>query len=58
MIFTVEKFRSYLLGSKVIVHIDHSALRYLMEKNDAKLRLIRLVLLLQEFASEVKDRKG
>ena len=40
------------------MHTDHSALRYLMAKKDAKPRLIRWVLLLQEFDFEVKDRKG
>ena len=58
VLFTFEKFRSYLLGTKVIVHTDHSALRYLMAKKDAKPRLIRWVLLLQEFDFVVKDRKG
>ena len=58
MVSAFEKFRSYLLGTKVIVHIDHSALRYLMAKKDAKPRLIRWVLLLQEFDFVVKDRKG
>lgn len=53
-----EKFRDYLLRTKVVVHTDHAALRYLMAKKDAKPRLIRWVLLLQEFDFEVKDRKG
>ncbi|XP_070013108.1 uncharacterized protein [Nicotiana sylvestris] len=53
-----KKFRAYLLGSKVIVYTDHAALRYLMAKKDAKPRLIRWVLLLQEFDLEVKDRNG
>ena len=58
VVFAFEKFRSYLLGTRVIVHTDHSALRYLMAKKDAKPRLIRWVLLLQEFDFEVLDRKG
>ena len=58
MVYAFEKFRAYLLGTKVIVHTDHAALRYLMAKKDAKPRLIRWVLLLQEFDFEVKDRKG
>ena len=58
VVFAFEKIRSYLLGTRVIVHTNHSALRYLMEKKDVKLRLIIWVLLLQEFDSEVKDRKG
>ncbi|XP_073153365.1 uncharacterized protein [Henckelia pumila] len=40
VLFSLDKFRSYLVGSKVIVHTDHSALKYLMSKKDAKLRLI------------------
>ncbi|XP_027182102.1 uncharacterized protein LOC113780503 [Coffea eugenioides] len=49
VIFVLEKFRPYLLGAKVIVFSDHAALRYLMTKKDAKPRLIRWILLLQEF---------
>lgn len=40
MVFVVEKFRAYLLGSKIIIHIEHSAIKYLMTKKDAKPRLI------------------
>ena len=58
LVFAFEKFRSYLLGTRVIVHTDHSTLRYLMTKKDEKPRLIRWVLLLQEFDFEVMDRKG
>ena len=57
VVLAVEKFRSYLLGSKVIVHTDHAAFRYLMIKKDAKPRLIRWVLLLQEFDLEDEDKK-
>ena len=58
VVFAFEKFRSYLLVTRVIVHTDHSALRYLMAKKDAKPRLIHWVLLLQEFDFEVRDKKG
>ncbi|CAA7039982.1 unnamed protein product [Microthlaspi erraticum] len=58
IVFAFEKFRSYLVGSKVIVHSDHAALRYLLSKKDAKPRLLRWILLLQEFDLEIKDRRG
>ena len=55
--FAFDKFRPYLIGNRVIVHTNHSAIKYLMTK-DAKPRLIRWVLLLQEFNLEIKDNKG
>ncbi|GJW18119.1 reverse transcriptase domain-containing protein [Tanacetum coccineum] len=58
VVFAFDKFRSYLILSKTIVHTDHSALKHLFKKQDAKPRLIRWILLLQEFDIEIKDRKG
>ena len=58
VVFACEKFRLYILGSHVIVHTDHAAIKYLMAKKDAKPRLIRWVLLLHEFNLEIKDKKG
>ena len=46
IVFALDKFRSYLVGSKVIVFTDHVALKYLLSKQDAKPRLIRWILLL------------
>ena len=58
VVYALDKFRAYIWGSKVIIYSDHSAVRYLMEKKDAKPRLIRWVLLLQEFNLEIRDKKG
>nr|GFA62200.1 reverse transcriptase domain-containing protein [Tanacetum cinerariifolium] len=58
VVYAFEKFRSYLIMNKSIVHTDHSALKYHFAKKDAKARLLRWVLLLQEFDFQVLDTKG
>ncbi|RVW57870.1 Retrovirus-related Pol polyprotein from transposon 17.6 [Vitis vinifera] len=58
VVFALDKFRAYLVGSFIIVFTDHSALKYLLTKQDAKARLIRWILLLQEFDLQIKDKKG
>ncbi|XP_070003043.1 uncharacterized protein [Nicotiana sylvestris] len=58
IVFAMEKFHPYLMGTKVIVHTDHVVLWYLMSKKYSKARLMRWVILLQEFDLETQDRKG
>jgi hypothetical protein len=40
VVFALDKFRSYLLGSKIIIYSNHAALKYLFSKKDAKSHLI------------------
>ncbi|MBE2321327.1 hypothetical protein DVA67_035760, partial [Solirubrobacter sp. CPCC 204708] len=58
VVFALDKFRSYVIGTPIVVFTDHSALKYLFSKQDAKARLIRWILLLQEFNLIIKDKKG
>nr|GEX70136.1 reverse transcriptase domain-containing protein [Tanacetum cinerariifolium] len=58
VVYAFEEFRSYLIMNKCIVHTDHSAPKYLFAKKNAKARLLRRVLLLQEFDFDVIDTKG
>nr|GEW36710.1 reverse transcriptase domain-containing protein [Tanacetum cinerariifolium] len=58
VVYVFEKFRSCLIMNKSKVHTNHSALKYLFAKKDAKARLLRWVLLLQEFDFKVLDTKG
>nr|GEU70967.1 reverse transcriptase domain-containing protein [Tanacetum cinerariifolium] len=57
VVYAFEKFRPYLVLSKSIMYTDHSALKYLLSKQDSKPRLIRWVLLLQEFNIIIRDKK-
>nr|GEW27466.1 reverse transcriptase domain-containing protein [Tanacetum cinerariifolium] len=58
VVYAFKKFCSYLLMNKSIVYTDHSALKYLFAKKNAKARLLRWILLLQEFDFKVIDTKG
>ena len=57
-VYALDKFRSYLIGSDIVIFIDHSALKYLLTKHNSKALLIRWVLLLQEFNIQIRDKKG
>lgn len=58
IVYAFDKFRSYLVISKVIVYTDHATIRYLLSKANSKSRLIRWILLLKEFNLEILDKKG
>nr|GEV27184.1 reverse transcriptase domain-containing protein [Tanacetum cinerariifolium] len=58
VVYAFEKFQPYLVLSKSIVYTDHSALKYLLNKQDEKPRLLQWVLLLQEFDITIFDKKG
>ncbi|XP_073153151.1 uncharacterized protein [Henckelia pumila] len=58
VVFALDKFHSYLELSKITIYTDHSAIKHLLAKKDAKPRLIRWIILLQEFELEIKDKKG
>ena len=53
VVFAYDKFRSYIIGSKVTIYTDHVAIHYLFTKKDTKPRLIQWILLLQEFDLEI-----
>lgn len=58
VVFSLEKFRSYLIGAKVIVYSDHSALKYLLSKKEAKPRLIRWSFSCKSLIWRSKIKKG
>ena len=58
IVFALDKFRQYLLGSKVVVLSDHAALKHLLAKKESIPRPIRWVLFLEEFDLEIKDKRG
>ena len=56
VVFTLDIFKNYLLGTSIVIFTNHPTLKYLLNKNDAKARLIRWILLLQEFNIQIKDK--
>ena len=58
VVFGFQKFRTYLIRSHVVVFTNHASLRHVFKKKDAKPRLIRWIMLLQEFGCEIKHRRG
>ena len=58
VVYALAKFRSYLIGSDIVIFTNHSTLKYLLTKQNSKAQLIRRVLLLQEFNIQIRDKKG
>ena len=58
IVFSLDKFRSYIVGSPIIIFTGHVALKYLLSKQDTKPCLIRWILFCQEFNLTIKDKKG
>ena len=58
VVFSLDKFRSYIVGSPIIIFTDHATLKYLLSKQDTKPCLIRWILLCQEFNLTIKEKKG
>jgi len=58
VVYAIEKFRPHILSAKVIIYTDHPVLKHLLDKADSKPRLIRGVLLHQEFTLKIRDKKS
>ena len=58
VVFALERFRSYIVGSPITIFADHVALKYLLSKQDTKPWLTRWILLCQEFNLNIKDKRG
>ncbi|KAL3681416.1 hypothetical protein R1sor_024372 [Riccia sorocarpa] len=54
MIFSVQKFRHYLLGTQFVLHVDHQALRYIVNRPSRSGKLARWMLLLHEYTFTVE----
>ena len=57
-VYALENFCPYILGSNIIIYTDHATFKYLFSKKEGKPRLIRWVMLLQEYDLEIKDKKS
>ena len=58
VVYALDKFHAYLIVADIIIFTDHSTLKYLLTKQNVEARLIRWVLLLQEFNLQIRDKKG
>jgi len=58
IVHSLKKFRHYIIGYQTFVHIDHAAIKYLMNKPDVNARIIRWLLSLQLFDLTIVDKPG
>lgn len=58
VLFAIDKLCSYPIGLKITVYSDHAIILNILSKKDVKPRLIRWILLMQEFDLEIRDKKG
>jgi len=58
VVFALDKLKSYFLCSHITFYTNHPALRFLLKKPEAKLRLIRWMLLVVTYPSAGGQRKG
>ena len=54
VVYALDKFRAYLIKADIIIFNNHSALKYLLTKKNAKARLIIWVFLLQDFNLQIR----
>ena len=57
VVFSCDKFRSYIIDSKVKVHMDRDGLKEILERTDVKPRMTRWILFLQDFELQIVQRK-
>jgi len=58
VVHSLNKFRHYITGYETFVHMDHATIRYMMNKPDVNARIIRWLLLLQQFDLTIVDKQG
>ena len=58
VVHSLNKFKHYITGYQTFGHIDHATTRYLMNKPDVNARIIRWLLLLQQFDMTIIDKLG
>eukprot|EP00253_Pinus_taeda_P007957 PITA_07957 len=58
VVHSLNKFRHYITGYQTFVQTHHAMIRYLMNKPDVNARIIRWLLLLQQFNLTIVDKTG